>query len=80
MFVLQTLETTESKWLNVYLRRAAHLKHMTNFCIPVEAEAVEALLAWLVDRVESGAGILLLSAIWKSDTKKKMIYPLEVNN
>lgn len=29
----------------------------------VEAEAVEALLAWLVDRVESGAGILLLSAI-----------------
>lgn len=32
----------------------------------VEAEAVEALLAWLVDRVESGAGILLLSAIQRA--------------
>lgn len=29
----------------------------------VEAEAVQALLAWLVNRVESGAGILLLSAV-----------------
>lgn len=32
--------------------------------IPVEAEAVQTLFAWLVNRVESGAGILLLSAIW----------------
>lgn len=29
----------------------------------VEAEAVQTLLAWLVNRVESGAGVLLLSAI-----------------
>lgn len=32
--------------------------------IPVEAEAVQTLFAWLVNRVESGAGILLLPAIW----------------
>lgn len=32
--------------------------------IPVEAEAVQTLFAWLVNRVKSGAGILLLSAIW----------------
>lgn len=31
--------------------------------LPVEAEAVQTLLAWLVNRVESGAGVLLLSAI-----------------
>lgn len=31
---------------------------------PVEAEAVEALLARLVDRVQSGAWILLLPTIW----------------
>lgn len=31
--------------------------------LPVEAEAVQTLFARLVDRVESGAGILLLSAI-----------------
>lgn len=42
-------------------------------CIPVETEAVEALLAWLVNRVESGAGILLLSAIWKWITKTNTI-------
>lgn len=42
-------------------------------CIPVEAEAVEALLAWLVNRVESGAGILLLSAVWKWITKTNTI-------
>lgn len=34
--------------------------------VPVEAEAVQTLLAWLVNRVESGAGILLLSAIWSA--------------
>lgn len=34
--------------------------------LPVKAETVQALLAWFVHGVESGAGILLLSAIWKS--------------
>lgn len=32
--------------------------------VPVEAEAVQTLFARLVNRVESGAGILLLPAIW----------------
>lgn len=35
--------------------------------VPVEAEAVQALLAWFVNGVESGAGILLLSAIWETN-------------
>lgn len=38
--------------------------------VPVEAETVQALLAWLVNRIESRAGILLLSAIWKSNTQQ----------
>lgn len=38
-----------------------HLGHSS----PVEAEAVQTLFAWLVDGVESGAGILLLSAVCK---------------
>lgn len=32
--------------------------------LPVEAQAVQTLFAGLVNRVESGAGILLLPAIW----------------
>lgn len=40
---------------------------------PVEAEAVQALLAWLVNRVESGAGILLLSTVWKSNTRQNKL-------
>jgi len=43
---------------------------MTIQSVPVEAEAVQALLAWLVNGVESGAGILLLSAVWKSNTQQ----------
>lgn len=48
----------------------AHFKVISGLTVPVEAEAVQALLAWLVNRVESGAGILLLSAIWKSNTQQ----------
>lgn len=51
--------------------RGPHLKFFWGVrYTPVEAEAVQALLAWLVNRVESGAGILLLSAIWKSNTQQ----------
>lgn len=45
---------------------------------PVEAEAVEALFAGLVNRVESGAWILLLPAIYKSRQGGNHMAPIKM--
>lgn len=72
---------TDVKATQIMTVQTAGLRVAPTAYIPVEAEAVEALLARLVDGVEPGAGILLLSAIWEStETRFHVISLFHINS